>query len=236
MSKNDNNGRLTYEQYRLADLIMFTIIMAGCETLNVLAISKWFPTQLYSISIMLTVTLIVLVRWNWWASFFPIVDGVLYCALNGADFSTFAIYIIGNVFVMFAWFLFKAIPKEKVLSKWYWVALYGFIGFLLLLIGRSIVALVCGYSFLDTLSVSVYAESLNGFFAIVVLLLIRKLNGLLCDQKQYLLSIYKENTAIKNTENDKWDGYSELDEDALSRLNRGYDEILPEDEYPPESR
>ncbi|MGN0804756.1 MAG: hypothetical protein ACI4MS_05180 [Candidatus Coproplasma sp.] len=229
MSKNDSKSRISYNQYKLADLFIFLIIMCACEMINVFAISKWFPNMLFTISVMLLVTLIVMIRWNWLGVIFPIIDAVLFCALNGAEGWQFGQYIIGNACVSLSWLLFLVLPKEKLTAHWYWTALYALCGFVLLLLGRAVGGAIFGQGFVSSLLTTVVGESLNFVFALIGLLIMRRVSDMLCDQKKYLFKVTKERDTVKPVEEDMvWDGYSELSDEDLSAFKAmdDYDRAL----------
>lgn len=219
MSKNNPNSRISYNQYKLADLFIFLIIMCGCEMINVLAIRKWFPDMLFTISVMLLVTLIVIIRWNWLGILFPVIDAVIFCWMNGGEAWQFGHYILGNAFVALTGLLFLVVPKEKVIGRWYWTALYALCGFAMLLLGRSIFGAVFGQGFVLSLKVAVMSESLNFAFALIGLLVLRRVGDMLCDQKKYLFKVTKERDTIKPAEEDfRWEGYTELSDEDLQEL------------------
>jgi hypothetical protein len=186
---------------------------------------------------MFTVSLIVLVRWNFLSAVFPIVDAIIFCWLNGAEAYVYAVYIIGNLFILLTWFIFKLIPKKKLFSKWYLTLIYPIVAFITVCLGRSAVAACFGASFVSTLLSSLGTESLNIVFATITLLILRKFDGMLEDQKSYLFRVAKEQEAKKPAEQ-FWDGYSELDDDELQNLSakKKGKSISLEDEYPPDSR
>lgn len=238
MKKSNIDGRITYNQYKLVDILLFLVIMAVFEAINVFAIKVWFPDMLFSVSLMFTISLIVLVRWNWLAAIFPAVHGVLYSALLGAGAETYAIYIIGNTFLLLSWFLFKALPKEKLFGKWYLTLIYPVVAFLLVILGRTLVAICFGHDFFETLGAQVQVEGLNIAFAAVALLILRRFDGMLEDQKKYLLRTAREQTEAQRDKDEVWQGYTELDEDELKKLydDEPKDGISMYDEYPPDSR
>ncbi len=218
MSKLNTNGRISYPQYRLADLMLFLLIMCACEVINILAVSKWFSGQLFSVSVMMLVSLLVLVRWNFWAAIFPATGGLITCLLLGAKgIEAYIVYIIGNSFILFAWFLLK-IGKEK-LKKWYWLLLYVFIGYLLVAFGRTVIALCFNQDFVSCLvSYLGYGELLNFVFTFLVMFLLTRFNSMVVDQKQYLKEEAYKRDHANDDRGDRWDGYTELNEDDLKAL------------------
>lgn len=218
MSKKGSNGRISFGQYRLADLFLFLLIMVVCEVINIFAVRQWFKGQLFTISVMLLVTLIVMIRWNWLGVFFPIIDGAVYCWMCGATGPQFGVYILGNAFVSLIALLFLVVPKEKLTGHWYTTIGYAVLGYVLLVLGRTLVGLCFGWNFVDTLLGTLAGESLNLVFAIVGLLIVRRFNGMLTDQKKYVFKVTKERDTIKTAEQELWDGYTELNDDDLKAL------------------
>ena len=247
MKKFNINGVVSYNQYKLVDILLFMVIMTALEAVNVFAIKQWFPDMLFAISLMFTVSLIVLVRWNFLAAIFTVLHGVLYCAFLSAfqnvGYEEYIIYAVGNSFLLLSWFIFKIIPKEKLFSKWYLTLIYPLIAFVLVLLGRAIVAACFGFGFVEALGSHFFTESLNIVFAIIVLLILRRLDGMLEDQKTYLKRVAREREEAKTPKEEEWAGYTELDEEELKKLHDIHVEKTEEgdgidlrDEYPPESR
>ncbi|MBD5585602.1 MAG: hypothetical protein HDQ88_11005 [Clostridia bacterium] len=245
MKKLNIHGVVSYNQYKLVDILLFMVIMTALEAVNVFAIRVWFADSVitFSVSLMFTVSLIVLVRWNWLGAIFPPLHGVLYSAFLGAPVETYVIYAVGNSFLLFTWFLFKVIPKEKLFSRWYLTLIYPVIAFVLVIFGRALVALCFGNDFLAILGTNFYAESLNAVFALMALLVLRRADGMLEDQKTYLKRVAREKDEAQTQKDEVWKGYTELDEEALKKLHdyslrkdEEGDGIDLRDEYPPESR
>ena len=246
MKKSNINGVVSYNQYKLVDILLFMVIMAALEAVNVFAIKRWFPDMLFAVSLMFTVSLIVLVRWNFLAAIFPVLHGVLYCAFlsvfQTVGYEEYIIYSVGNSFLLLSWFLFKFIPKEKMFSKWYLTLIYPVVAFVLVLFGRTFAAMCFGTGFVEALGSYFFTESLNIVFAIIALLILRRVDGMLEDQKTYLKRVARQKEEAQTPKDEVWAGYTELDEEELKKLhNYGGkqeegDGIDLRDEYPPESR
>lgn len=247
MKKFNINGVVSYNQYKLVDILLFMVIMTALEAVNVFAIKRWFPGMLFAVSLMFTVSLIVLVRWNFLAAIFTVSHGVVYCAFlsvfQTVGYEEYIIYAVGNSFLLLSWFIFKIIPKEKLFSKWYLTLIYPLVAFVLVLLGRTLVATCFGVGFVEALGSYFFTESLNIVFAIIALLILRRFDGMLEDQKTYLKRVAREKEEAKTPKEEVWAGYTELDEDELKRLHdlpvpkkEEGDGIDLRDEYPPESR
>lgn len=218
MSKKNTNNRISYGQYKAADLVMFLIIMCLCETINVLAVKQWFSSPMFSVSVMLLVSLVVIIRWGLIGVLFPMADGLLYCVLLGATSEQYIIYIIGNAFVTLVWVVLKIFSKEKITGNWLLTLLYAVSGYVFLALGRAIVGLCVGEGFVYTLTETLGGELLNLVFAVAGLLLLRKIDTMLVDQKKYLIKVTEERDTIKPVEGEYWDGYTELNTEDLERL------------------
>ena len=112
-----------------------------------------------------------------------------------------------------------------------------------MLLGRTLVATCFGVGFVEALGSYFFTESLNIVFAIIALLILRRFDGMLEDQKTYLKRVAREKEEAKTPKEEVWAGYTELDEDELKRLHdlpvpkkEEGDGIDLRDEYPPESR
>ena len=248
MKKLNINGVISYNQYKLVDIMLFMVIMTALEAVNVFALRKWFADEvmMFSISLMFTVSLIVLVRWNFFAALFTVSHGLIYCGLisiyETVVFDTYVIYAVGNSFLLLSWFLFKLIPKQKLFSKWYLTLIYPAVAFVLVALGRTVVAVCFGYGFVDSLKGYVMPESLNIAFAAIALLILRRFDGMLEDQKAYLKRVAREKDEAQTPKDEVWAGYTELDENELKKLHdyssgeSEGDGIDLRDEYPPDSR
>jgi hypothetical protein len=162
-----------------------------------------------------------MVRWNWWAAAFPVIDGVLFCfmcsTVQDVNFSQYVIYGVGNAFIVLNYFFLKLVGKDKVIKKWYLTIVYALIGYVLVVLGRSVVSACFGENFLQVLVATAgFGESVNLLFAILGLLILRRLDGMLEDQKQYLIRINQEQN--KKPQSDFWEGYAEIDESELDRV------------------
>lgn len=198
--------------------------MVLLESVNYMAFNYWFPDMTFTISLMYAISLIVLVRWNWFGAIFPVLDGILYCVFYGATVQMYVIYAVGNAFLLLSWFIFKAIPKNKLFSTWYLTLIYPLAATALVFLGRSTVAACFGFGFVDTLRENLW-DLLSGAFAAMVLLVARKVDGMLEDQKQYLLRLEEEKKGHPADE-DKWEGYTELNEDELKYFRADYGSLF----------
>lgn len=196
------------------------LIMVAFEMINYFAASSWFEDYAdFNVSVMLLVTILVSVRWNWLAVLFPVVDGAVCCALSSAEPLTYLIYCVGNLFIVLASLLFLAVPKKKILGKWYFTLLYVLLSYLLMALGRATVSAFCGNNFGDSFIAVIAGEFINLVFAVVGMLIFRRLDGMAEDQKEYILRIKAEAADMKRRD-EYGDEPIEIDAESLAILKK----------------
>ena len=184
-------NQITFKQYRTIDitiLVALTIIFEGIATL---ATAKWFALQPVAISIGLAMTCIVMMRWGLPAAFAAFASGFVFCILSGATAQQFVIYCIGNIFALVGMVWFKVFGKEGIRKSLWLVTLYVSTAYVGQIIGRSLLAVLFG----DPISAFVTfitTDIMSLVFAILVVALFRKTDGMLEDQKAYLLRLDKQ--------------------------------------------
>lgn len=229
-----NGSRLiSVKQYRATDLFIFAVIITVAEILTYFA-GKWFPGgAYYTFSLMLPITLTVMMRWGWPSVLYAIWCGLLTCllGLDGGEVegAQFASYIIGNGFIGIALLVLHFIGKDNVRSHWWSTVLFAMLGWLLVYLGRSSVWAVA-YQISPISGLKAYAgfevfavgDMLSLLMAIVVVLVLRKLDGMFEDQKGFLRRLDKERRE-KIRRDEFGDEAIEIDEETLSILNRDND-------------
>ena len=203
------NHRLTFRQYRQMDLTVFGAMLVVAEALIVLAATRWFPAEAYTVSIVAAVTSIVLMRWVPWAAIHAVLGGLVYCFVSGGQPGQYLIYCAGNLFALLSLLWFR-IPgkertsgKERIREDSFLTVIFGLTVQLLMQLGRAAVAFALlraspGSAPAGTQSVAgalsfcigfITTDALSGFFTAVILWIARRQDGLFEDQKHYLLRI-----------------------------------------------
>ena len=203
------NHRLTFRQYRQMDLTVFGAMLVVAEALIVLAATRWFPAEAYTVSIVAAVTSIVLMRWGPWAAIHAVLGGLVYCFVSGGQPGQYLIYCAGNLFALLSLLWFR-IPgndrisgKERIREDGFLTVNFGLTVQLLMQLGRAAVAFALlraspGSAPAGTQSIAgalsfcigfVTTDTLSGFFTAVILWIARRQDGLFEDQKHYLLRI-----------------------------------------------
>jgi len=187
--------RRTFSQYRLIDLVIFAVITVVFEVI-VSKAARIFPSQPYSISIVSAVTCIVFMRWGLYGCFHAVLGGFVTCYATGGSLDQYVIYVLGNTFSVLAVLYLNKIGSDRVRnSAWLSVFMAGLVA-LLMQMGRMIVAVIMGNS-LDIAVGFILGDALSGVFAMVIVGIARKLDGVFEDQKHYLLRINREEKELE---------------------------------------
>ena len=182
---------LSFKQYRAIDLVIMLVILAAVEALITHAATVWFPYEMYVLSPTVAIVSIVMMRWGGFAVLHAAVGGLALCIASGAEPKQILVYCAGNCFALIALILLKAFGKEKVRSKLLLTALFVVIAFCGAQVGRWLVGLALGGSVSDILTFFA-TDSLSLVFALVTVLISRRINGLFEDQWAYLVRTQAE--------------------------------------------
>lgn len=223
---------ITAKQYRATDTFIFALILAISEVLAFFA-GKWFPAgALFTFSLMVPIVLTVMMRWGWIGAPYATANGILWCllSLSGGKIGAWqwCVYIIGNSFIAFMLIPILLIGKEKIKRRWWACALLAAGGWLCVYLGRSVVWAIAftvspieGTAVWTGFTAFAAGDSLSLPVAIIILLVLRRFDGMLEDQITYLKRLTGER--MEKMRYNGEDGPLEIDEDALSILKRDDD-------------
>lgn len=183
--------KITFKQYRNVDLAIFSVLTAVFEGITTLATTKWFAGQPVAISITLTLILIVMHRWGALSAITAVVGGAVFCIASGASAEHFLIYCVGNLFALVSLVYFKAFGKEAVRTGFAKTLLFASTAYVAVALGRFLLSLPFGAGFGDLVAF-LLTDIISLIFAVVILWSIRGIDGLVEDQKHYLLRINEE--------------------------------------------
>ena len=184
-------NQITFKQYRNIDLLIFTVLVTVFEAITTTATAKWFAAQPVAISISLAIVCVVMMRWGWRAVLPAMTGGFVFCIASGATMEQYLIYCIGNVFALGALGIVRAFGKETVRKSVPKLLLFGLTAYLSMAAGRWLMSLFFGG---DLTALLVYATTdvISLLFAEIILLILRNTDGMIEDQKAYLLRLDKE--------------------------------------------
>lgn len=199
---------ISFNIYRTTDLIVFTFIACALEYLNVFVFKNFFSSELYTLSIMLPITLIVMHRWNAYAFVPAILTGLVYCIANKAQNpATYITYIAGNCFIMINLVWHKAVGKKKLEKNILFQILYTVTGYVLMSVGRAGIAAIFEGSFFANLKTFLIADEISGVIGTIIVIVAARQKDLFKDQKEYLWEQAEKNTKSVS-EHDKISRYT----------------------------
>ena len=187
--------QFSFQQYRAIDLAMFAALLCITETMIVKAATWWFPDQLYTVSVVGTVTAIVLMRWGPWAAIHAVLGGAVFCLASRGSAKQLLIYCAGNLFSLLMLLPLKYLGGERIRLDGILSVLFGVCTLLLMQLGRALVAFVLGTEFQTCLGFFT-TDALSLLFTGLILWVARRLDGIFENQRHYLLRIH-------NTEEEK---------------------------------
>ena len=183
---------LTFKQYRTANIILLTLIFVILESAVTLGANLWFRELPYVLSLAVLFVSLEMMRWHAFAAVAAIASALAFCAASGAQPRQYLIYLVGNLFMLFALILLNRIGRERVRQSALLSIGYVLTVYLLAQLGRWIVSLFFGAD-LRMLVQFITTDSLSALFAVIAVLIVRNIDGVFEDQKTYLLRLEAEN-------------------------------------------
>ena len=183
--------QITFRQYRAMDLFLFTALLCICETLITLGATRWFTGEPYTLSLTPAVTAIVMVRWGGFAAIPAVLGAFVFCLVSGATLPQYVIYCVGNLAGLVLTQVLCRIGWKRLHENVLFSMLYGLLTAVLMQLGRFLLALVMG----NPLAVCVgfiATDTLSTLFAVLLVWITRRLDGVLEDQKHYLKRVADE--------------------------------------------
>lgn len=183
---------ITFKQYKAIDISILSVLLLLFEALSVYASSKWFNLAgLSLISLTPLVMVVMMMRWSEFAAIAAVVGGVSYCFACGGKPEQYLIYCVGNLFGVLSVFIIKKLGKEEIRAKQMRLALISVSTYLFINVGRWLVSLIFAPT-IETLLTFVSTDAISLVVAIVGTITLRNSDGILEDQKAYLLRLDRE--------------------------------------------
>ncbi len=189
--------QMTFKQYRTMDILIMVALTIFFEGITAAATSKWFAAQPVALSIGLAMVCVTMFRWGWQAAAVAFAGGLSFCVISGALPSQYLIYCIGNMGAVVSLLWIRRFGKEKILDSIPKILLLCVTAYLGQAAGRWLVSLLFGGKF-STLAAYVATDMMTLVFAVIVILLFRKTEGMLEDQKAYLFRMERERKEAAN--------------------------------------
>ncbi len=185
------NRRRSEGQYRAIDLALFAAMTILFEAIAVFAARVWFPGQPYTVSVVALLTAIVMMRWGPFAAIHAVLGGLVYCWLSGGGGRSFLVWGAGNLLGLGALALRKLWGPEAIRQSVFRTLLFGAVTLLLMQGGRALTALLLGASPGEAAAFFT-TDVITMLFTLVILWMVRRLDGVFEDQRHYLLRVQEE--------------------------------------------
>lgn len=183
-------------RYRAIDLSLFALMLVLSETVIVSAATRWFPNEPYTVSVVAAITAIVMIRWGPWAAIHAVLGGLVFCLASHGTGQQYAIYCLGNLLGLGALALVRWWGDERIRGDTVKTLAYGLAALLLMQLGRAAAALALGAN--PAGCAGFFTTDVGSLlFTLVILWIARRLDGIMENQRHYLLRIAKEQEAEK---------------------------------------
>lgn len=225
-----NGSRLiSLKQYRATDLFLFAVILVIFDLLVHFA-TKWLAdaAAMYMFALTIPIVLLIMMRWGWSAIFFAVGDAILLTVLNNPTvWQSYITYSVGNAAILLLLIPMHFINKQKIAGKWYLTALFVVLGWIISNLVCSVAQCIFGVGFVRAILANI-SFGINGLLSLaigmVLLLILRKLDGMFEDQICYLKRLDRERQE-KMRIDEFGDAPVEIDEDTLSILRKRDEEL-----------
>ena len=187
-------GNITFKQYRNIDLSIIAILLVISETITTIATNKWFYAQPIAITTTFLFICIGMMRWSGFSTIYAILGGLVFCIASGANPEQYLIYIVGNLFTLLSLLWFIPFKKEDVRKGGFKLVLFTVSAYLMMQVGRWIVALFFGAGFSDLIGF-LTSDIITLLFGVVLMFVLRNVDGMIEDQKAYLFRLQREREA-----------------------------------------
>lgn len=194
--------QITFRQYRVMDIFFFTFILCMSECLITLGATKWFPGENYTLSFSCAVMAIVMVRWGALAAVPAAAGSLVFCLIHSlsrnVQLADYAVYILGSQAGLVMLLFLKKADWQALHENVLLALLYGLLTALCMQAGRMIVAVLLGTP-LGAATGYITTDVLSAFVCVLLVGIARRLDGMLEEQKHYLIRVQEE----MKTENER---------------------------------
>lgn len=232
MRKNGSR-QISVKQYRFTDLFIFAVILAISEVVGYFAAGAFPDEAIFTVSFSIVVILLVTLRWGWQSVIYALLAGLITCLFNieNIDGHNWACYIIGNAFITLTLIPRYLIGTKKITSTWWSTALFVIFGWLSVYLGRSIVWAISfaispveGATAASGFILFLQSDLLSLVMGVLVMVLMRKLDGMTEDQNEFLRRFDDERKQLQKVDTFYENG-AELDEEALEILRKSDNDL-----------
>ena len=201
---------LTFKQYRNIDLTILSFFLIISEAVTTVATNKWFAAQPIAISTTMVFICIVMMRWSGFAAIPAVLGGLVFSIVSGGNLEQILIYSVGNLATLVALLWFKVWKKDDIRLGTFKLFFFTSSVYLLGQVGRWIISLAFGGSLWNLVGY-IASDIISLLFAVVLMLILRKVDGMIEDQKAYLFRLDRERKEERAAEMSAYMGFGDED-------------------------
>jgi hypothetical protein len=183
---------MTLKNYRKMDLILLSILAVLAEFMGLWLHSK-YPLAGFYISFSTLISIIAMLRWGKFGVIVSCVIAIPTTLLSGSmSLSLFLFYVISNCSVILLPVFFKSFKTSNIISKSYLLFGYVVSFYGVLTITRGLIGVIIGLTFFEAVIQTINQLLFIMIINYIVLILVKKREGLLVDMATYFINEQKE--------------------------------------------
>ncbi len=176
-------------KYRATDLFIWALLLCLFEILIVKAGTTLFASQPYTVSLVPAIVAIVYMRWGGFGAILAFLGGIVLCLAGGLglEIKQCTVYAVGNLFSVLVLPILRG-RKKIIRDNIFLSAIFASAVAFLMQVGRAVVSLILGDVISGAMSF-VTTDVLSGVFAIILVLIARRMDGVFESQVSYLIRL-----------------------------------------------
>ena len=201
--EQENNG-ISLNTYRTIDLVLLSLITCAAELINLLVLKRVFPGELFTLSIVVPMSLIAMQRWNAPGGVVAVAGAIAYCTGNGGSFESYIVYTVGNAAVLICLLWYLKNGKKRIEESAGLQVLFTLGGFAAVEAGRTLAAFIFDRNIKSIFLTFIVSDSLNIVIGVIIVIIAARQKGLFTDQLSYLRAMAEERE--RNKQKSKFTG------------------------------
>ena len=178
--------------YRTIDLMLWAAILVIFEGIILRAArSMLFADQAFTVSLAAAITGIVFMRWGAWGGIHAALAGAVFVLLGGGTWAQMLIYTGGNLLALVMVPVMNRIGRERIRQSTGLSMAASLATLLLMQAGRALLAMALGAGISGAMHFFT-TDSLSAVFTMVIIWIVRRLDGIYEDQRHYLCRLQTE--------------------------------------------
>ncbi len=187
-----------------------SILLIISEAITTVATNTWFAAQPVAISTTLTFICIFMMRWSAYAAIPAVLGGVVFCIASGASAQQMLIYAVGNLLTLLALLWFKRWKKDDIRLGNFKLIFFTVSVYLLMQLGRWLVSLIFSGNIWNLVGY-IASDIISLLFAVVIMFILQKVDGMIEDQKAYLFRLERQRKEEQAEELSSYTGFGDED-------------------------